>query len=64
MKGRTRAPAQSRKEHTMTTNLYQSATSFDVIVRGKVVATFTAYADAWAYARKYRTAVVRYFVKK
>lgn len=47
-----------------TTNLPKSATSFDVIVRGKVVATFPSYAEAWAHAAKYRAAIVRYFVKK
>ena len=47
-----------------TNTTIQSVNSFDVIVRGKVVATFTTYADAWAFAAKYRTAVVRYFIKK
>ena len=48
-----------------TTNLEKSATTrFDVIIKGKVKETFDTYEQAWAYASKYKSAVVRYFIKK
>lgn len=42
----------------------KSVTPFDVIVRGKIVATFATYAEAYAFASTRRGAMIRYFIKK
>ena len=59
-------PQEGRKASTMfTLNLEKSAiTRFDVIRAGKVLASFDTYEAAWEYARRWKTAMVRYFIKK
>ena len=48
-----------------TLNLDKSATTrFDVIRAGKVVESFDTYEAAWKYARQWKSAMVRYFIKK
>ena len=49
----------------MQSNVQTKAISqFDVMRGGKVKETFPTYKQAWAYASKYKGAVVRYFIKK
>lgn len=48
-----------------TVSLPKTAISrFDVIRAGKVVESFDTYEAAWAFARKWKTAIVRYYIKK
>ena len=48
-----------------TLNLDKSATTrFDVIRAGKVVESFDTYEAAWKYVRQWKSAMVRYFIKK
>ena len=42
----------------------RAISKFDVMRGGKVKETFDTYEQAWAYASKYRGAVVRYNISK
>lgn len=42
----------------------RAISKFDVIRGGKVKETFDTYEQAWAYASKYKGAVVRYNIRK
>lgn len=42
----------------------RAISKFDVIRGGKVKETFDTYEQAWAYASKYKGAVVRYSISK
>jgi hypothetical protein len=42
----------------------EAISKFDVMRGGKVKETFDTYEQAWAYASKYKGAVVRYNISK
>ena len=42
----------------------RAISKFDVMRGGKVKETFDTYEQAWAYASKYKGAVVRYNIRK